>query len=227
MTQQLAFDLPYIEGLSVEDFHLSLFNQAAFRVVSAWPDWPDPVVVLVGPEGCGKSHLAAIWVQNTSATLLGLQDLTVENIPNIIASKALLIEDIDQLSEKLDENALFHLLNLVRQSGGHLMITARTRPDSWGVATLDLLSRLRLAPMVEIAPPDDALFRVLIAKLLHDRQLLVEPNVIEYLMLRIERSFASARNIVTALDRNSLEKSRPITRSFAAEVLSGMLDNNN
>jgi chromosomal replication initiation ATPase DnaA len=90
MTQQLAFDLPYIEGLSVEDFHLSLFNQAAFRVVSAWPDWPDPVVVLVGPEGCGKSHLAAIWVQNTSATLLGLQDLTVENIPNIIASKALL-----------------------------------------------------------------------------------------------------------------------------------------
>lgn len=222
MIQQLAFDLPYIEGLSVDDFHLSPFNRAAFSVVSAWPHWPDPVVIIIGPEGCGKSHLAAIWMQKTSATLLGLQDLTVENIPNITASKALLIEDIDQLSKKLDENALFHLLNLVRQSGGHLMITARTRPDSWGIVTLDLLSRLRLAPMVEIAPPDDALFRVLIAKLLHDRQLLVEPNVIEYLMLRIERSFSSARAIVAALDRHSLEKSRPVTRNVAAEVLNAL-----
>jgi chromosomal replication initiation ATPase DnaA len=222
MTQQLAFDLPYIEGLGVEDFHLSLFNQAAFRVVSNWPNWPDPVVVLVGPEGCGKSHLAAIWAQKTAATILCADDLHFENIPNIATSKALILEDMDRLAKKTDDSAFFHLLNLVRQSGGHLMITARTRPDEWEIVTPDLLSRLRLAPMVEIAPPDDALFRVLIAKLLHDRQLLVEPNVIEYLMLRIERSFASARTIVAALDRHSLEKSRPITRSFAAEILNLM-----
>ncbi len=222
MTKQLVFDLPYVEGLGVEDFHLSLFNQAAFRVVSNWPNWHDPVAIIIGPEGCGKSHLAAIWAQKTNAKILLEHDLNLENIPNINTSTNLLIEDMDRLIKPLNENSLFHLLNLVRQSGGHLMVTARIRPDEWGIVTPDLLSRLRLAPMVEIAPPDDALFRVLIAKLLHDRQLLVEPNVIEYLMLRIERSFASARTIVAALDRHSLEKSRSITRAVAAEVLNAM-----
>lgn len=220
MSQQLAFDMPFVEGLGVEDFHLSLFNQAAFSIVSAWPDWPDPVAIISGPEGCGKSHLASIWVQKTSAIVLGADELKPANIPRIKASSALLIEDMDRL--QINESAIFHLLNLVRESAGHLMITARERPDGWGLKLPDLLSRLRLAPIVDIAPPDDAMFRVLLAKLLHDRQLNVEPNVIEYLTLRIERSFASARNIVAALDRHSLSKNRAITRAIAAEVLEGI-----
>ncbi len=220
MTQQLAFDLPFIEGLGVEDFHLSPFNNAAFRIVSGWPNWPDPVAVIIGPEGSGKSHLASIWVQRTSATVLTVNDLQINTVTNIKTSSALLIEDMDRLH--IDENAVFHLLNLVREEGGHLMITGRERPDRWGVKLPDLLSRLRLAPLVEIAPPDDTLFRVLLAKLLHDRQLIVEPNVIEYLTLRIERSFASAKNIVAALDKLSLSKNRAITRAVAGQVLSAM-----
>lgn len=220
MVQQLAFDLPFVEGLGIEDFHLGQFNQSAFAIVSAWPNWPDPVAIITGPEGCGKSHLSSIWARKTSAEVLKAQDFHVADIPIIKSSGALLIEDMDRL--QINENAVFHMLNLIRESGGYLMITARKPPDCWGIKLPDLLSRLRLAPMVEIAPPDDTVFRVLLAKLLHDRQLSVEPNVIEYLTLRIERSFASAKNIVAALDRYSLSKNRAITRAVAAEVLSDL-----
>ncbi len=229
MVEQLVFDLPFIEGLGVEDFHLSLFNQAAFRVVSAWPNWPDPVTILCGPEGCGKSHLASIWAKATGAKWLGKVDLDVDSLPGMKASNAFLIEDADRWrdihGQDMDEHSLFHLLNLIREAGGHLLITARKRPDDWGIATKDLLSRLRLAPLYEIAPPDDSLFRALLAKLLHDRQLVVEPNVIEYLTVRIERSFAAARDIVTALDHHSLANNRRITRATAAEVLAAEILN--
>jgi chromosomal replication initiation ATPase DnaA len=226
MTKQLVLELPFIQGMGVEDFHLSLFNQAAFRTVSDWPNWPDPVAIMYGPEGCGKSHLAAIWVQAATATILSPSQLVADHIMSLTASGAFLIEDMDRLKQKegslIDEKALFHLLNLIREAGGHLMITARKPPDQWGIITPDLLSRLRLAPLVEITAPDDALFRVLLAKLLHDRQLQVEPNVIEYLMVRIERSFASARDVVAALDTYSLAKGRKITRAIAADVLNDL-----
>ncbi len=221
MNEQLAFDLPFIEGFEVENFYLSLFNQAAFRMVSHWPYWPDSIAIIQGVEGCGKSHLSHIWAQKANAQKITPQDLSA--VQNINPARAFLIEDCDRYEaiydHKIDEKALFHLINLVRENKGFLLITARTNPNEWGLQTPDLLSRLRLAPLVKIDAPDDTLFRALLAKLLHDRQLSVEPNVIEYLYLRIERSYASARTVVASLDRHSLAKNRAITRAIAAEVL--------
>jgi chromosomal replication initiation ATPase DnaA len=130
---------------------------------------------------------------------------------------AILLEDAD--SAKRVENELFHLLNLVREAGTHLAITARQWPDSWGLSTADLLSRLRLAPAVEIGEPDDALVRAVLVKLFVDRQLVVDTSVVEYLAVRIERSLDAARAIVEALDREALAQNRPITRPIAIDVL--------
>ncbi len=223
MAEQFPLELPFVEGLAVEDYQVSLFNSAALKFINNWPEWPDRVAVLCGPEACGKSHLAAIWAKKSGARIVEARNVQSATLAEFANLDALVIEDADREIEKatirVDEHTLFHLLNVLRQRNAWLLITARKRPDNWGLQTADLVSRLRLAPLIEIGPPDDILFRALLAKLLHDRQLQVEPNVIEFLVTRIERSFASARSTIAALDRHSLAKGRRITRAIASEVI--------
>jgi chromosomal replication initiation ATPase DnaA len=174
------------------------------------------VLALAGPEGAGKSHLAAIWAEiagarRVSARALGETDLIAE-----LATAALVVEDA---GEEFDERALFHLINLVRQEEAYLLITARAAPATWGTALPDLSSRLRAIPVVALDPPDDALLRAVMVKLFADRQLAVDESLIAYLAARIERSFAGARAAVDDLDREALRQKRPVTRALAAELM--------
>jgi chromosomal replication initiation ATPase DnaA len=212
---QLAFDLAGAPSYAVEDFIVGSSNEAAYALAEAWPVWPDPVLVLIGPEGSGKSHLAAIWAERSHAWRVAASDVIGKRVPELASSGALVIEDCGR--EPLDEPAMFHLLNLVRAHGGSVVLTARAAADSWGVATPDLLSRLRLAPSVRINPPDDGLLKALLFKLFIDRQLIVDTSVIDAVALRIPRSFAQARAVVEAIDRASLERGRRVTRVFACE----------
>ena len=129
-----------------------------------------------------------------------------------------LIDDAD--SQPLDEQGLFHLINAVRGAGTHLMMTARRFPASWPVALADLQSRLKAAALVEIGEPDDALLAAIMAKLFADRQVEVEPHVIDFIVRRIERSLATAIAVVGRLDRLALERKSRISRALASEVVS-------
>lgn len=215
--RQLAFDLPVDSRHGVDDFLIGPSNEAAYGLVESWPSWPDAWLRLVGPEGAGKTHLAAIWAGRAHAWTVPIAEVTDANVPHLVSGGALVVEDCD--SGPRDESALFHLMNAVKARGGFLLLTARTAPDLWGVRVPDLLSRLRLAPHATIDPPDDALLRALLVKLFIDRQLVVDTGIIEALTLRMERSFAAARAIVDALDRLSLERGRRVTRALASEVL--------
>ncbi|TCR66273.1 hypothetical protein [Bosea sp. BK604] len=215
--RQLAFDLPVDSRHGVEDFLIGPSNEAAYGLVESWPGWPESWLRLVGPEGAGKTHLAAIWAARAHAWTVPVTEVTEENVLHLISGGALVVEDCDRGPR--DEPALFHLMNAVRARGGFLLLTARSAPDLWGVRVPDLLSRLRLAPHATIAPPDDALLRALLVKLFIDRQLVVDTSIIEALTLRMERSFAAARAIVDALDKLSLERGRRVTRALANEVL--------
>jgi chromosomal replication initiation ATPase DnaA len=215
--RQLPLDLPVEPRFGREDFLVSPSNADAYEMFERWPDWPDRVLILIGPEGAGKSHLAAIW-----ADRVGAQRVVGANLPGAEARRAdrasaYLLEDADRHGG--DEAALFHFLNAVRTSRDFLAITSRRPPDAWGLATADLLSRMRQAPFVAIGAPDDALVRAVLVKLFLDRQLGVDTAVVDYLALRIERSLAAARAIVAALDREGLARGRPVTRPMAAEVL--------
>ena len=216
-SRQLALDLPMEPRFGREDFLVSPSNQVAFETFERWPDWPDPMLLLLGPTGAGKSHLATIWARRSGARVLSGSALPLADLPALARSGAVLIEDADQARGV--EREMFHLINLVRSGGGFLAMTARSWPDGWGVALPDLLSRLRQSPAVEIAEPDDALVRAVLVKLFVDRQLMVDTTVVEFLALRIERSLASARAIVEALDREALERGRAITRPMAADFL--------
>jgi len=213
--RQLPLDLPVEPRYGAEDFLVGPPNAAAHALIDRWPDWPDRVVLLVGPEGSGKTHLSAIWRERTGAIAMPASAVN-ETVLTSGEACAVVIEDCDQGA--LDEHGLFHLLNVMRVKG-HALLTARTRPRGWGIATPDLLSRLRLAPVAELGAPDDALLRAVLVKLFFDRQLMVDAGVIETLLLRMERSFAAAQRIVAALDREALSRGRRITRVMAAAVL--------
>jgi chromosomal replication initiation ATPase DnaA len=215
--RQLTLDLPVEPRYGREDFLVSPSNAHAWSTFESWPNWPDRVLLLLGPTGAGKSHLGAIWAAKTGARVLNATSLPMADLPALARAPAILLEDAD--SAKRVENELFHLLNLVREAGTYLAITARQWPDTWGLSTADLLSRLRLAPAVEIGEPDDALVRAVLVKLFVDRQLVVDTSVVEYLAVRIERSLDAARAIVEALDREALAQNRPITRPIAIDVL--------
>ncbi|MFT0892615.1 AAA family ATPase [Pseudochelatococcus sp. G4_1912] len=219
--RQLPLDLPVDTRLEAEDFLVGPANTHAYAMIESWPAWPDTLLRLIGPEGSGKTHLASIWAQRAGASVVSIADVTTDKVEALAAQNALVIEDADQMPR--DEHALFHLLNVMRRknasSGASMLITARTKPEEWGLVTPDLLSRLRLSPSVAIDAPDDALLRAVLVKLFVDRQLLVDTSVVEALGRRMERSLAAAGALVEMLDREALSHSRRITRVFALSML--------
>jgi chromosomal replication initiation ATPase DnaA len=215
--RQLAFALPHAESLTRDNFLEGPANAAGLALVDSWPDWPNRVMLLVGPEGSGKSHLAAIWAEEAGARSISAHALTAIDVPGALATGALVVEDLK--SQDLDERALFHLLNLAREDAAFVLITAREPPTALQIELRDLRSRLRAVPTVSLLPPDDQLFRALIVKFCADRQLSVDETVVSYLVTRIERSYAAVRQAVELLDTEALRLGRPVTRALAADLL--------
>jgi chromosomal replication initiation ATPase DnaA len=213
--RQLAFALPHAESLTRDNFLEGPANAAGLALIDSWPDWPNRVMLLVGPEGSGKSHLAAIWAEQSGARSTSAHALTPSEVPGALATGALVVEDLKSLD--IDERALFHLLNLAREDGAFVLMTARESPTA--VELRDLRSRLRALPAVQLLPPDDQLFRALIVKFCADRQLTVDEAVVSYLTTRLERSYAAVREAVELLDTEALRLGRPVTRALAAELL--------
>ena len=215
--RQLALALPHAESLSRDDFLEGPANAAALALIDSWPDWPNRIMLLAGPEGSGKSHLAAVWAEQAGARSTTAHALTAAAVPGALATGALVVEDLNP--SNFDERALFHLMNLAREDQAFVLITARVPPAAFQVELRDLRSRLRAVPVVTLLPPDDQLFRALIVKFCADRQLSVDETVVSYLVTRIERSFAAARQAVELLDTEALRLGRPVTRTLAAELL--------
>src|ERR1700737_1797521 len=215
--RQLAFALPYAESLTRDNFLEGPANAAGIALVDAWPEWPNRIMLLVGPEGSGKSHLATIWAEQAGARSTTAHALDPAAVPGALASGALVVEDVRPAEG--DERALFHLMNLAREDEAYVLITARVPPAALQIELRDLRSRLRAVPVVSLLPPDDQLFRALIVKICADRQLAVDEAVVSYLATRIERSYAAARQAIELLDAEALRLGRPVTRALAAELL--------
>ena len=215
--RQLAFALPHAESLTRDNFLEGPANAAGLALVDSWPDWPNRIMLLVGPEGSGKSHLATIWAEQAGARSISAHALTAATVPGALATGALVVDDL-KLPD-LDERALFHLMNLAREEAASVLITARSPPTALQIELRDLRSRLRAVPTVLLLPPDDQLFRALIVKFCADRQLTVDETVVSYLTSRIERSYAAVRQAVELLDSEALQLGRPVTRALAADLL--------
>ena len=216
-SDQLVLELPHRAALGVHDFLISPSNRAAADMIDLWPDWPQASVAVVAPPHAGKTHLGNVWRLKSGAARLEAQAVCETDVPAVAAHGAVLVEDLH--AGIADERALFHLLNLVREHKLSMLLTSRIPPGEIEASLPDLRSRLRALPLVTIAPPDDALLKAVLVKHFTDRQLAVEPGVIAYIALRMERSMEAAATIVAEIDRTAMAAHRKVTRALAAEVL--------
>ncbi|WP_371226546.1 chromosomal replication initiator DnaA [Roseovarius sp. 2305UL8-3] len=219
MAQQLSFDLPVRQALGREDFFVSPANAAAVGLIEGWQDWPARKLLLIGPTGAGKTHLAHVWAALAGATILKASDLAGADIPTLARAPVAVENAETTAGDRTAEEALFHLHNLVLAEGQSLLITTGLPANRWGLALPDLASRMEGTPATTLDAPDDALLAAVLMKQMADRQLSPSPGTIPYLVKRIDRSFSAAREIVERLDSTALDQGAPITRALAAKVL--------
>lgn len=213
---QLPLDLGHRPALDRADFLVAPSNEAAIAWIDRWPDWPAPALALYGPAGSGKTHLARVFAARAGAALIDPAALVTARVPELLgAAPAAIVDEADRAPEA----PLLHLYNLLAERQGHLLVVAREAPAHWPIRLADLRSRLLASPAVAVAPPDEALLGALLIKLFADRQLAVSEEVVAYLALHLERSFAAAQAAVAALDQASLAERRRVTVPLARRVL--------
>ncbi len=219
MAEQLVFDLPVETAFGRDDFFTSPANSEAVNAIENWRDWPLGKLVLVGPAGAGKSHLAQIWAEISGGSVLDARadwsvggisgPVCVENLHGIVGNRSA-------------EEQLFHLHNIQAENGRALLMTGQGAPSSWAFALPDLASRVQGSHLVQLGAPDDTLLAAVLLKQCGDRQLQVEPGVVEFILRRAERSFVGMRDLVAALDRVSLQRKKPIGQGLVREILAQM-----
>lgn len=212
---QLTFDLPVRTARGREDFFVAPCNLEAVEWIDRWPNWSSHVLAIYGPPACGKTHLAHVWRARTGAATVSTAQLNRDQLPPGL-SVGLVVEHDDRPFEEL---ALLHIHNAIAQAGGSLLLIGETPPARWPVSLPDLRSRLRAATAVGVGRPDDELLAAVLAKLFADRQLAIGPDVIAFMMTRLERSFEAARRTVERLDAMALETGRRVSVRLASDVL--------
>jgi chromosomal replication initiation ATPase DnaA len=216
MGPQLSFDLPARPALGRDDFFVSPGNAMAVAMIERPATGK---LVLHGPQGAGKTHLAHVWAERTGAVIRAARDLDDADLLEL-ANSAVVVEDVPRIaSDRNAQEVLFHLHNLVLAQGNPLLLTGRGAPSHWGLTLPDLQSRIDGTTAVALALPDDALLAAVLAKLFHDRQITPRAGVIPYLVAHMDRSFAEAARIVAQLDAAALAERRNLTRKLAERVL--------
>tara|TARA_R110002110_G_scaffold77667_10_gene204037 strand:- start:24 stop:704 length:681 start_codon:yes stop_codon:yes gene_type:complete len=219
MAQQLGFDLPSRTALGRDAFFVAPSNAMALAMIDQWPDWAGRKLALTGPKGSGKTHLTHVWADMAQARILAAADVRAADVPEL-ATGPVAVEDVQAIANTpAAQTALFHLHNLVLAEGHTLLLTGDAPVPHWGLSLPDLASRMQGTTAVALDPPDDTLLSALLVKLLADRQLGSKPDLIPYLLSRMDRSFAAAIDLIERLDAASLAQKRPLTRQLAARVL--------
>jgi len=217
LNRQFRLKLDRTETFRREDFVVSPSNAEAVKAVDAWPAWHGGALALIGSEGSGKSHLAAIWAAAAGAAVIpakGRVDL------GALRGRPVLYEDADRDRTRRDE-VLFHLFNMAAHAdtGGGLLITGRSPPSGWSAALPDLRSRLNAVTVVELEEPDDAILESMLRKFFRERNIRPTEDVFPYLLRRMERSAPKAREMVQRLDEAADAEGRPVSRALARQIL--------
>lgn len=224
LSQQIPMDFGARRALGRGDFHVGKSNSEAVGWIDRWPAWHAPVLILHGNAASGKTHLASVWQEKSGAALIRPEMLATHSAQDLFAmGDALILDGVDLwIGDRDAETTLFHLYNMLKESGRSMMMTMRIPPARAEFVIPDLASRLRAAPAVAIHTPDDLLLGSVLIKLFSDRQLNVSNDVISYILPRMERSFSAARDIVARADQMALAEKRGISVPLLRKVMTEM-----
>lgn len=221
MPAQLQLPLLPATRRAAADFIRTASNDAALTWFDRVADWPQHRLALWGEAGCGKTHLLHDWSAATGAhDLTGPALPRLDELPDLSTIAGLAIDDADAMA---DEATLLHLLNAAAEARLPVLLAARAPPARWPVRLPDLASRLRAMTAVELPPPDDALLRILLARLFTEHQLTVSVPTQDWLLTLLPRTPAALREAVDRLDRATLGSSG-ITRALARAALADLID---
>ncbi|WP_417318313.1 HdaA/DnaA family protein [Emcibacter sp.] len=221
--QQLPLNLPHRQAFGHEDFLVAESNKDAVDWIDRWPDWLSYVLVIYGDEGCGKTHLSHVWQDRSHAVRLNEEEFFGQ--PLVGREKAYIFEDVDSyLSGAGREEQFLHTYNWLKEKGSFLLLTSRSHPRSWGMGLPDLASRILSCPIIELGRADDSLLASVIIKQFADLQITLPAEVLDYLLPRIDRSFAGVRRTVRRIDRLALTEKRPITIPLVRKALETLED---
>ena len=224
MTTQLSFDLPVRPALGRDDFFISPSNQIAVSRIDSWPHWSNRKMLITGPQGAGKTHLTHVWAKQSGATIIDAKQLQEDTVA-ALSLGPVAVEDVHLIAGiEAQQTALFHLHNMCLEAGQPILFTGRKDPQHWHLTLPDLDSRLRGTDLAQLSAPDDTLLRAVLIKLSSDRQLSPSPELIPYVVRRIDRSFDAAQTLVLEIDALSLAERRPLSRGLAARLLDPVQD---
>lgn len=223
---QIPFDLGHRVAWGRDDFLVSPSNQDAVAWLDLWPDWPAPALILYGPVASGKSHLGAVWSEQSRAACIDIKELSPKTVADIaIQCEYLILDDADNIIGNLErEKGLFHLYNIFKEEKRSFLMILEEPPVRRTFTLPDLASRLRAAPAVSIQEPDDQLLAALLVKLFGDRQLRVGADVIHYIVPRIERSFQAVQKLVVEADTKALVEKRPVSIPLIREIINAEVE---
>ncbi len=214
--RQLAFPFPQ-QAYDAAGFMPAPANAEALAWLGRVQDWPNLRLAIYGPEGLGKTHLLHVFASRHAAMLLPGE--AVRQLIDLPGDGGLAIDDADAAPEP---EALLHVLNAAAEARLPVLLAGRSAPAHWPVTLPDLASRLRAMVSVELGQPDDEFLKILLAGMLAQRQLRVEPEVQAYLLARLPRHGGALRDAACCLDRLSLAAGRAVSRALAAEMLARM-----
>ena len=216
---QIAMDLGLPPSYHSDDFVVSSSNRLAYDYVVRWPQWDSPFLWIYGPPACGKTHLLHILAEKARVPVHSQLDTSISSL-ELFGSNNLLI--LDDIRIQKAEETLFHAINFAKEKGYSILFSHRQPPARLELMLPDLASRLRAIPTAAITDPDDVVLQAVMVKQLADRQLSVPPEVVQFILKRIDRSCLAVFEIVERMDRASLEQGRTITLPFIKTLFTNL-----
>ena len=213
---QLTFKFPFKTNYFKKDFYVSSNNFAAYELIESSPDWPDKWINIYGPEGCGKTHLSNILKKKIDTVLISAEKINNEKIIKIDKHQCIII---DNYKNNISENLLYSLLNHIKQLDKQVVINTLLPLRQFSIKLPDLRSRFELFIELGIDLPTDDLLKVIISKTFSDKQINLNPRILDFIMKNIDRSYDKVFKFIKDLDTESLSTGKSININLIKKVL--------
>ena len=212
--QILKFD--YEQNFKDQDFYVSKSNEHSFSLLNNWPKWDKNFINLIGEKFSGKSHLVNIFLEKYGGITINAEDINNDFLQEIKIYENIVVED---LTQKINENLLFSLINIIDQDNKYLIVTSTIPIVDFKFKLNDLNSRSTNFILSQIEKPGDDLIYALILKNLSDRQISIDQKLIEFIIKRIDRTYGKISDFIYKIDEISLKRKKPIDFKIIKEAL--------